>query len=87
MKKTLGCSKLNPDLNDDKINPLLRHLEINQYIYMIISSMKPISAATTQNMRSQNLGRTWTGKVKVEMENDRRIKTSSKSDSPTNSRR
>lgn len=49
--------------------------------------MKPISAATTQNMRSQNLGRTWTGGVKVEMENDRRIKTSSKSDSPTNSKR
>ena len=50
--------------------------------------MKPISAATTQNMRSQNLGWTWTGGVKVEMENDGRIKTSSKSDSPpTNSQR
>ena len=35
-------------------------------------------------MGTQNVGRTWTGRVKVEME---RIKTSSKSDSPTNSTR
>ena len=38
-------------------------------------------------MRLQNLARTWTGRVKVEMENDGRIKTSSKSDSPTNGER
>ena len=39
-------------------------------------------------METQNLSRTWTGRVKVEMEKWRkRIKTSSKSDSPTNSKR
>ena len=70
-------------IGDDKINQhsiVFRLKLINTPRLSIQQQQQRIR----KNMGTQNVGRTWTGRVKVEME---RIKTSSKSDSPTNSTR
>ena len=81
MRKTLGFSNLNSDLGE-LLLAMTKSIQFHDTLKFI---------STTKNRKEYETSKSWQdldGRVEVEMENDGRIKTSSKSDSPpTNSQR